>query len=151
MREAVTNMMSNPQMLEDMMNPQNLQAIMQMQSAMQQLQSSGLFPGLPVPGASPGAAAGAGMGAGAGAAGLGDMGAMLSQLMGGGMAGGLGGMGGLGGLGGFAAPPAVADPETAYASQLQQLQDMGFFDRQANIAALQATGGNVNAAVERLL
>ena len=62
-------------------------------------------------------------------------------------------MGGLGGgLGaGFGAPAAVADPETAYASQLQQLQDMGFFDRQTNIQALQATGGNVNAAVDRLL
>jgi len=31
------------------------------------------------------------------------------------------------------------------------LQDMGFFDPDANIRALQATGGNVNAAVERLL
>jgi ubiquilin len=28
---------------------------------------------------------------------------------------------------------------------------MGFFDREANIRHLQATGGNVNAAVERLL
>jgi ubiquilin len=28
---------------------------------------------------------------------------------------------------------------------------MGFYDEQANIQALQATGGNVNAAVERLL
>ncbi len=31
------------------------------------------------------------------------------------------------------------------------LQGMGFYDRQANIMALQATGGNVNAAVDRLL
>lgn len=31
------------------------------------------------------------------------------------------------------------------------LQDMGFSDREANIRALQATGGNVNAAVDRLL
>ena len=31
------------------------------------------------------------------------------------------------------------------------LQDMGFFDRQENLQALTATGGNVNAAVERLL
>jgi hypothetical protein len=31
------------------------------------------------------------------------------------------------------------------------LQDMGFYDEQANITALQATGGNVNAAVDRLL
>ena len=31
------------------------------------------------------------------------------------------------------------------------LQDMGFYDQEANIRALQATGGNVNAAVDRLL
>lgn len=53
-------------------------------------------------------------------------------------------------LGGIAPQP-VADPETTYASQLQQLQEMGFFDRDANVRALQATGGNVHAAVERLL
>jgi hypothetical protein len=28
---------------------------------------------------------------------------------------------------------------------------MGFYDQEANIRALQATGGNVNAAVDRLL
>lgn len=55
-------------------------------------------------------------------------------------------------LGGLAsAPPPVQDPATHYATQLQQLADMGFTDREANIRALQATGGNVNAAVERLL
>merc|ERR1712070_794213 len=41
--------------------------------------------------------------------------------------------------------------ETRFASQLTQLQDMGFGDRAANIRALTLTGGNVNAAVERLL
>lgn len=30
-------------------------------------------------------------------------------------------------------------------------QDMGFFDRESNLRALVATGGNVNAAVDRLL
>lgn len=64
---------------------------------------------------------------------------------------GAGSGGGFGGLGGFMMPQAPADPETAYAVQLQQLQDMGFFDREANKRALIATGGNVNAAVERLL
>jgi len=54
-------------------------------------------------------------------------------------------------LGGMTGSQPVADPETAYANQLQQLQEMGFFDRDANIRALQATGGNVSAAVERLL
>lgn len=48
-------------------------------------------------------------------------------------------------------PEPVTDPETTYATQLQQLQDMGFVNREENIRALQATGGNVNAAVERLL
>ena len=35
--------------------------------------------------------------------------------------------------------------------QLQQMHDMGFINREANLAALIATSGNVNAAVERLL
>mmetsp|Transcript_7788 Transcript_7788/g.15292 ORF Transcript_7788/g.15292 Transcript_7788/m.15292 type:complete len:97 (+) Transcript_7788:643-933(+) len=38
-----------------------------------------------------------------------------------------------------------------YASQLSTLADMGFFDADANLRALMATGGNVQAAVERLL
>ncbi|PKA47814.1 Polyubiquitin [Apostasia shenzhenica] len=42
-------------------------------------------------------------------------------------------------------------PEELYATQLAQLQEMGFFDTQENIRALVATAGNVNAAVERLL
>ncbi|KAJ8447441.1 hypothetical protein Cgig2_019435 [Carnegiea gigantea] len=42
-------------------------------------------------------------------------------------------------------------PEELYATQLTQLQEMGFFDTQENIRALQATRGNVHAAVERLL
>ncbi|XP_077246838.1 ubiquitin domain-containing protein DSK2b-like isoform X2 [Tasmannia lanceolata] len=42
-------------------------------------------------------------------------------------------------------------PEQLYATQLSQLQEMGFFDTQENIRALSATAGNVHAAVERLL
>lgn len=42
-------------------------------------------------------------------------------------------------------------PEQLYATQLSQLQEMGFFDTQENIRALIATQGNVHAAVERLL
>merc|ERR1712117_558895 len=42
-------------------------------------------------------------------------------------------------------------PEERFASQLDQLASMGFVDRQANIQALIATMGDVNAAVERLL
>lgn len=42
-------------------------------------------------------------------------------------------------------------PEEVYATQLEQLRDMGFFDQAENLRALNATGGNVHAAVERLL
>ena len=45
----------------------------------------------------------------------------------------------------------VGNPEELYASQLTQLNDMGFSDRNQNIRALQATLGNVQAAVDRLL
>lgn len=41
-------------------------------------------------------------------------------------------------------------PEERFQVQLQQLNDMGFFDAQQNIRALLATGGNVHAAVEYL-
>ncbi|XP_042002413.1 ubiquitin domain-containing protein DSK2b-like isoform X2 [Salvia splendens] len=59
--------------------------------------------------------------------------------------------GGLG-AGGFAVPNAPdVPPEELYATQLSQLQEMGFFDTQENIRALRATAGNVHAAVERLL
>ncbi|KAK6922511.1 Ubiquitin-associated domain [Dillenia turbinata] len=46
---------------------------------------------------------------------------------------------------------AAVPPEELYATQLSQLQEMGFFDTQENIRALTATAGNVHAAVERLL
>ena len=49
--------------------------------------------------------------------------------------------------GGSAAQP----PEERYRSQLEQLTAMGFINREANLQALIATFGDVNAAVERLL
>lgn len=56
------------------------------------------------------------------------------------------------GAGGMAVPnPSNVPPEQLYATQLSQLQEMGFFDTQENIRALSATAGNVHAAVERLL
>lgn len=62
-------------------------------------------------------------------------------------------MGG-GGMGGFGAPPAPADnrpPEERYADQLRQLNEMGFFDFDQNVAALRRSGGNVQGAVNFLL
>ena len=107
--------LTNPEFLRQMTNPDNLRAMMQMQRAMTQLQGNGVMPGMGMPGA--------GGGGGAGAANP------FAALMGG-------------------AQNPVADatpPEEAYASQLQQLKDMGFFDEAQNIRALQATFGNVSA------
>lgn len=69
------------------------------------------------------------------------MASMLTSLA------GQGGMGsGIGGVGGSTQPP-----EERYRSQLEQLAAMGFINRDANLQALIATFGDVNAAVERLL
>lgn len=42
-------------------------------------------------------------------------------------------------------------PEERYESQLRQLNDMGFFDFDRNVAALRRSGGSVQGAVEALL
>lgn len=85
-----------------------------------------------------------------------DLGAMMQLLNQNGSLLGLGG-GGVGAAAAAAAPapaaPAApaANPGQLYAGQLQTLTDMGFFDSDANLRALVSTGGNVQAAVERLL
>jgi hypothetical protein len=48
-------------------------------------------------------------------------------------------------------PVSNEPPEVRFQNQLQQLTDMGFYDADANIRALLASGGNVNLAIERLL
>uniref|UniRef100_A0A6I8S3W7 Ubiquilin-4 n=1 Tax=Xenopus tropicalis TaxID=8364 RepID=A0A6I8S3W7_XENTR len=45
----------------------------------------------------------------------------------------------------------VQNPEVRFQSQLDQLNAMGFINREANLQALIATGGDINAAIERLL
>lgn len=42
-------------------------------------------------------------------------------------------------------------PEERFKDQLRQLNDMGFVNKEVNIEALTATGGNVEAAIERIL
>ncbi|EJT80826.1 deubiquitination-protection protein dph1 [Gaeumannomyces tritici R3-111a-1] len=57
-----------------------------------------------------------------------------------------------GGLGAApAAPPDNRPPEERYAEQLRQLNDMGFFDFDRNVAALRRSGGSVQGAIEHLL
>ena len=54
------------------------------------------------------------------------------------------------GMGGPAATPDSRPPEERYATQLRQLNEMGFFDFNRNIQALQRSGGDVNGALEFL-
>lgn len=109
-------------------------AVQRMQSAMAELQRLGVMETML--GINTGST-GTGHGS-TDAMGMGSIGDLIGTL----------GMGAMGGQG-MVAPP--TDPEAEYASQLQQLQDMGFYDKDANIRALIATQGNVHAAVERLL
>lgn len=60
-------------------------------------------------------------------------------------------MGGEAGAGTTAAPQDTRPPEERYESQLRQLNDMGFFDFDQNVAALRRTGGSVQGAIEQLL
>ncbi|KAK9677447.1 hypothetical protein RND81_11G143400 [Saponaria officinalis] len=128
---------SNPQLREMMQNPEVIRQLAspEMMQQMMSLQQS-LFPTMnrsqtnqdPLQ-------------AGGGAGNPNNMG--LEMLMN--MFGGLG-------AGGLTTPEnSNVPPEELYATQLTQLQEMGFFDSQENIRALQATRGNVHAAVERLL
>ncbi|CAO2624576.1 UBQLN2 [Lemmus lemmus] len=48
-------------------------------------------------------------------------------------------------------PPQLPNPEVRFQQQLEQLSAMGFLNREANLQALIATGGDINAAIERLL
>ena len=50
-----------------------------------------------------------------------------------------------------ACPLQVQTPEVRFQQQLEQLNSMGFINREANLQALIATGGDINAAIERLL
>ncbi|KAI0466215.1 hypothetical protein F4859DRAFT_519238 [Xylaria cf. heliscus] len=58
---------------------------------------------------------------------------------------------GMDGSGSPAAPPDNRPPEERYAEQLRQLNDMGFYDFERNVAALRRSGGSVQGAIEHLL
>lgn len=58
------------------------------------------------------------------------------------------------GAGGFGSPPPPQDnrpPEEVYEVQLRQLNEMGFYEFDRNVAALRRSGGNVQGAIEHLL
>ena len=73
--------------------------------------------------------------------------ALQALGLGGGFGGGFGGAGGMG-------SPQPADnrpPEERYADQLRQLNEMGFYDFDRNVAALRRSGGSVQGAIQHLL
>ncbi|XP_066501074.1 ubiquilin-4 [Hoplias malabaricus] len=141
--------MQNPEALSVMTNPRAMQALMQIQQGLQTLQTEapGLMPSL-VPGGVPG-----GIPAGVNvtpenpppppsgqgptpAAGTNPTQQQLMQQM----------------LQMFAGGSASTQtPEVRFQHQLEQLSAMGFINREANLQALIATGGDINAAIERLL
>merc|ERR1712151_877078 len=76
---------------------------------------------------------------------------MMQQMMMA-MQGGMGnGMMGGGGGGGLANPADTRPPEERYATQVQQLESMGFPDKHSNLQALAQSNGDVNQAINCLL
>ena len=149
-------LLSNPEYLRQMMNPANLQAMLQMQRSMQQLQAAGIMP--PVPGMPPfgGGVPGTGAYGGASAGAAAYNGLDFSSLLGGSGVGARTPSYPTSTVGSSpppvsAPPPVTVSPAVRFATQQQQLQDMGFTDVEANLRALTAANGNVNSAVERLL
>jgi len=157
-------MLDNPEMMRSMMQPDTLRSMAQMQQAMGQLQGTPGLQGLMPPGGFPGI-----MGTPSGST------APAPPATGGLDFSSLLGAGGTPGAAPAApsmanpfmfpfAPPAAGGQQPAAATsqqqeapgqrfrqQLQNLQDMGFTDRSANIAALSSSQGNVNRAIEVLL
>ncbi|KAN0059710.1 hypothetical protein ACQY0O_008282 [Thecaphora frezii] len=60
-------------------------------------------------------------------------------------------LGGLGGGAGAAVPRDIRPPEERFATQLEQMQAMGFYDGTANVRALLMSGGSVEGAIGVLL
>ncbi|XP_028627802.1 ubiquilin-1 isoform X2 [Grammomys surdaster] len=139
--------MQNPDTLSAMSNPRAMQALLQIQQGLQTLATEA--PGL-IPGFTPGLAAGnsgGSSGTNAPSTAPGEdtnpqgstaepghqqfIQQMLQALVG--------------------VNPQLQSPEVRFQQQLEQLSAMGFLNREANLQALIATGGDINAAIERLL
>ncbi|XP_036259106.1 ubiquilin-1 isoform X4 [Molothrus ater] len=140
--------MQNPDTLSAMSNPRAMQALLQIQQGLQTLATEA--PGL-IPGFNPGLGGGGSSGTPtpstvpssvstentSPASGTAEPGhqqfvhQMLQALAG--------------------ANAQLQNPEVRFQQQLEQLSAMGFLNREANLQALIATGGDINAAIERLL
>ncbi|XP_029437823.1 ubiquilin-4 isoform X2 [Rhinatrema bivittatum] len=147
---AFLQQMQNPESLSIMTNPRAMQALLQIQQGLQTLQTEapGLVPslstfGLPGMPPSTGGSANAevppsstSVPAGTSPAGGSTSQQQLMQQI----------IQMLAGSG-----SQVQSPEVRFQQQLEQLNAMGFINQEANLQALIATGGDINAAIERLL
>ncbi|XP_055488949.1 ubiquilin-1-like isoform X1 [Leucoraja erinacea] len=143
MRQQIPNFlqqMQNPETLSAMSNPRAMQALLQIQQGLQTLSTE-------APGLLPGYGNGiGGMGSappstnentsGAGGTDAGQQYFVQQMLQ---------------ALAGTNTQTLTPNPEVQFQQQLDQLSAMGFLNREANLQALIATGGDVNAAIERLL
>ncbi|GLD53121.1 ubiquilin-1-like protein [Lates japonicus] len=135
--------MQNPETLSMLTNPRAMQALVQIQQGIQTLQnevpgfmSNLSSQGLAVPPTTVGSVPSVNPPAPAVASGSSPSQQQLMQQM----------------LQMFAGGGAsLQTPEVRFQHQLDQLNAMGFINREANLQALIATGGDVNAAIERLL
>ncbi|XP_059957733.1 ubiquilin-1 isoform X1 [Mesoplodon densirostris] len=140
--------MQNPDTLSAMSNPRAMQALLQIQQGLQTLATEapglipGFTPGLGALGSTGGSSGTSGSNSASGenpspTAGTTESGhqqfiqQMLQALAG--------------------VNPQLQNPEVRFQQQLEQLSAMGFLNREANLQALIATGGDINAAIERLL
>ncbi|CAJ0594453.1 unnamed protein product [Cylicocyclus nassatus] len=138
------NMMSNPDVMAAMTNPRVLEALRMIQQGMDTIRReapalAGMFGSSFAAAANAASATGATVGGGGNADGARPAQSQNSQDP----------MNMLNNM--FAGMNTNTDPEVLYASQLEQLAGMGFSNRAQNIAALRASFGDLNAAVERLL
>ncbi|XP_048383512.1 ubiquilin-1-like isoform X2 [Stegostoma tigrinum] len=144
MRQQIPNFlqqMQNPETLSAMSNPRAMQALLQIQQGLQTLstEAPGLLPGY-----------------GSGIGGIGTVAPGSDENTG---ASGRMGTDGqqhfvqqmLQALAGTNSQTLTPNPEVQFQQQLDQLSAMGFLNHEANLQALIATGGDVNAAIERLL
>ncbi|XP_018601171.1 ubiquilin-4 [Scleropages formosus] len=142
--------MQNPEALSVMTNPRAMQALLQIQQGLQTLQTEA--PGL-MPSLTPGGISTTPLSTGGGvtpenptasaggstpASGTSSAQQQLMQQM-------------LQMFAGGSASTQSQTPEVRFQQQLEQLSAMGFINREANLQALIATGGDINAAIERLL
>ncbi|KAH8316089.1 hypothetical protein KR074_002105 [Drosophila pseudoananassae] len=158
--------MNNPEVMNMITNPEAMNAILQIQQGMEQLRSAapGLVGTLGIPPPPPGVnsasdpasgdgtttannvsppSGGNASTAGTGVPNLAPGGGPNAQLFNDFMMRMLNGMSNN--------ADSTQPPEVRYQSQLEQLAAMGFANREANLQALIATFGDINAAVERLL